>query len=111
MSRSVTEWAGDIREAVLRCLRYVGDLESKQGHLAEMALDAIERNIAVIGEAAKHLPEDVTSEIPQVDWAAIRGMRNIIIHEYFRVDPHIVRDVIETELLPLAAALDEYLDG
>ncbi len=76
-----------------------------------MAADAVERNIAVIGEAARHLPANVVDALPQVDWAAIRGMRNILIHEYFGVDKDVVRDVIETTLQRLDSALADYVAG
>lgn len=74
-----------------------------------MAVDAIERNIATIGEAANHLPETVTGALPGIDWQAIRGMRNILIHEYFGVENAVVRDVIETKLQPLDIALRQCL--
>ena len=75
-----------------------------------MALDAIERNIAVIGEAATHLPELVTDELGEVDWSAIRGMRNILVHEYFGVEITIIRDVIDSKLQPLDRALLKFLE-
>lgn len=48
--------------------------------------DAVVRNIEIIGEAAKHLPENFTSIYPQVPWRSIVGMRNKITHEYSIVD-------------------------
>jgi uncharacterized protein with HEPN domain len=99
----------DIRVAIGRCLAYAADLDSTEGHVAKMAMDAIERNIATIGEAALHLSESVTDDLPGIDWPAIRGMRNILIHEYFGVEKAVVRDVIETKLQPLDdAALARY---
>jgi len=109
VSRATEEWITDIRVAIARCLRYAPDLDAGEGHLAEMAADAVERNIAVIGEAARHLPVSVTDALSQVDWSAIRGMRNVLIHEYFGVDRDVVRDVILTKLLPLDAALAAYV--
>jgi uncharacterized protein with HEPN domain len=108
VSRTAEERIADIRAAIARCQRYATDLDATQGHLAEMAVDAIERNIAVIGEAANHLPGAVTEALPQIDWPAIRGMRNILIHEYFGVDKAVVRDVIETKLRALEDALAQY---
>lgn len=70
-----------------------------------MAEDALERNLQVIGEAAKHLPEALTSAHPEVPWPQIRGFRNILVHQYFGVDIEVVRDVVETHLPPLAEAL------
>lgn len=108
MSRSAEERIEDIRAAIARCLRYADDIDATEGHLAEMAVDAIERNIAVIGEAANHLPESVTAELSEIDWPAVRGMRNILIHDYFGVENDVVRDVIGAKLQPLDDALAQY---
>lgn len=108
MIRAAGQRIADIRVAIARCQRYADDLDATEGHLADMAVDAIERNISVIGEAANHLPEAVTGALPQIDWPAIRGMRNILIHEYFGVDKAVVRDVIDTKLQALEDALAQY---
>jgi uncharacterized protein with HEPN domain len=47
---------------------------------------ALQRLIEIIGEAATKVSEATTSRAPQVPWAAIRGMRNRLIHAYFDVD-------------------------
>ncbi len=77
--------------------------------MAAMATDAVERNLQIIGEAANQLPAEMTDAHPEIAWPTIRGMRNILVHEYFGVDPTIVRDVIENHLAPPAAALREHL--
>lgn len=70
-----------------------------------MAEDALERNLQIVGEAAKHLPESITAAHPSMPWPQIRGFRNILVHQYFGVDIDVVRDVVETHLPPLAEAL------
>lgn len=108
MSRPSSDRLDDIRDAIARCRQYAVDITSEDVRVAAMALDAIVRNIMVIGEAANHLPDSVTSAMSEIDWPAVRGMRNILIHEYFRIDYAIVRDVIEKELLPLDNAIAAY---
>lgn len=70
-----------------------------------MAEDAVERNLQIIGEAANHLPSDVSDAHPEIAWPQIRGFRNILVHQYFGVDVDTVRDVIQSHLPALAAAL------
>ncbi|SFC31642.1 Protein of unknown function DUF86 [Nocardioides terrae] len=70
-----------------------------------MAYDAILRNLAVLGEAVRALPEEARAEYPDVPWPAIAGLRNVVIHEYFRVDPDVVRDIVENQLAPFADQL------
>lgn len=105
MSRSPDQRISDILDAVDRCQRYVEALDDEDATLAEMAEDAIERNLQIIGEAANHLPPEVTGAHPEIGWPAIRGFRNILVHQYFGIDAHVVRDVVETYLPALAAAL------
>lgn len=108
MTRQARDRISDIRAAIARCLRYAEQLDQADPDSAEMAADAVERNIVVIGEAATRLSASVTDAIPGVDWSAIRGMRNMLVHEYFGVDRAVVREVVEVELRPLDDALREY---
>ena len=105
MSRSTDQRIADILQAIERCQRYVDALSSDDRDLADMAEDAVERNLQIIGEAAKHLPTVLTDGHPEIAWPQIRGFRNILVHQYFGVDVATVREVVETYLPPLAAAL------
>ncbi len=49
--------------------------------------DAVIRNIEVVGEAISSVDEELKTAYPEIPWAEAKGMRNILIHEYFRVDP------------------------
>ncbi len=99
MSRSDAERLEDIRAAVSRCITYRDHLDSPE--LAPMAYDAILRNLAVIGEAVKSLPNDFKQEHANIPWASIAGLRNVVVHEYFRVNPDIIRDIVDNQLTPL----------
>lgn len=105
MTRSTDQRIADILQAIDRCERYVHALVSDDSGLVDMAEDAVERNLQIIGEAAKHLPTELTDAHPEIAWPQIRGFRNILVHQYFGGDVTTVRDVVETHLPPLAAAL------
>ena len=105
MSRSTDQRVADILEAIDRCHRYLDALGSDDSDLVDMAEDAVQRNLQIIGEAAKHLPAEFTEAHPEISWPQIRGFRNVLVHQYFGVDVATVRDVVETHLPPLAAAL------
>lgn len=65
----------------------------------------------MIGEAVKHLSpvtRESTSEIP---WADIAGLRDLIAHEYFRIDIHRVLEIVERDLPPFERAIDELLNS
>ena len=108
MSRDPARRIADVLEAIERCQRYVVALEGDAG-TAEMAMDAIERNLQIIGEAVNHLPAVITDVDPDVPWPQIRGFRNILVHQYFGVDGDVVRDVVDTHLPSLAQALRRHI--
>ncbi len=73
----------------------------------ELVQDAVIRNLEVIGEAVKKIPDDIRSNYKDIPWKKIAGLRDILIHEYFGVNMNIVWDVIENKLQPLQAAAIE----
>jgi uncharacterized protein with HEPN domain len=76
----------------------------------EMAVDAVVRNIGVIGEAARHVPGGVQERYPLVPWTEMRGMRNVVIHEYSSVSVPIVWQTVKRNLPPLIPMLEEILE-
>lgn len=70
-----------------------------------MAYDAVLRNLAVIGEAVKSLPREFKQQRPDVPWASIAGLRNVVVHEYFRVNRDAILDILDTHLPALDAAI------
>jgi uncharacterized protein with HEPN domain len=88
--------------AIDRCLEYREHLEGADPAIASMAFDAVLRNLAVIGEAVRALPVGATEFAPEIPWASIAGLRNIVIHEYFRIEPRLIKDIVDNQLIPLA---------
>ena len=110
MSRSAEQRIEDILEAIERCRRYVAVLDGGDSDVIDMAEDAIERNLQIIGEAANHLIAEVVEAHPEIAWPQIRGFRNILVHRYFGVDIDVIRDVVENYLPPLADAVRQHID-
>ena len=103
MSRSEDDRFADIVDAIQRCQDYTPHLRSAD--LGSMAYDAVLRNLAVIGEAVRSLPTETKEAMPDVPWASIAGLRTIVVHEYFRVNPDLVLDIVSQELVDLARAI------
>jgi len=74
-----------------------------------MAYDAILRNLEIIGEAAKHVPEDVSRRYKKVEWRRISGLRDIVAHAYFGVNDEIVWDVVQNKIPELEEQMKEIL--
>ncbi len=60
--------------------------------------DAIIRNIEIIGEASRHVEDELKEKYPDVSWIQIKGMRNFLVHEYFKVDHDAVWSTFHNDL-------------
>ncbi|MFP5253772.1 MAG: DUF86 domain-containing protein [Actinomycetes bacterium] len=103
MTRSDAERFADILNAIDRCQDYAQYLQSDD--FGSMAYDAVLRNLAVIGEAVRALPPETRDAMPDIAWASIAGLRNIVVHEYFRVNPDLILDIVDHQLGPLGQRL------
>ncbi len=77
----------------------------------ERTVDAVIRNLIVIGEAVKNIPEDTRRMEPDIEWRKIAGLRDFAAHAYFNVSNQIVWDVVQTKLSPLNEAVGRIVTG
>jgi len=75
-----------IYESIKYIKAYVKKLDEKYFYKSVPIQDAIIRRIEIIGEASKNVSEKFQKNHPEIDWAKIIGMRNMLIHEYFNID-------------------------
>jgi uncharacterized protein with HEPN domain len=71
---------------------------------------AFVRSIEVIGEAAKQIPESLRQQYPHIEWRAITGMRDRLIHGYFGVDYEIIWDVVRNKIPVLEKDIRQILE-
>lgn len=88
----------DIAESIGKIEDYTQGISFDQLMQDERTKDAILRNIQIIGEASKHIPDSLTASHPEIDWSGVAGVRDIITHRYFRVDWHLLWTSIREEL-------------
>ncbi len=108
MSRSIEHRIEDIQTCCEKILRYTAGMDRDQLVDSEVVLDAVLRNIEIIGEAVKKLPDEVRARMPAIEWKKIAGMRDWLSHVYFHVDPDIVWDVVATKVPELLREILAY---
>lgn len=113
MSGSTRDWrlyADDIIESCGKVRRYVAGMTFEAFAADERTRDAVIRNIEIIGEAAKNLPDEVIGRAPEVEWRKVRGMRDVVAHGYFGLNMKVIWDTAKTKLDDLERAVQSLLE-
>jgi uncharacterized protein with HEPN domain len=109
----VEDYLGHIAEAITRATGYVQPLQGiEEFENNPQVQDAVVRNIEIIGEAVSHInrvARDFITQHPELPWAQMRAMRNIVIHQYFAVDLKVLWTTVTQDLPRLKQQIDQLL--
>lgn len=100
----------DMLESIKKCLAYVDGMDCKAFVADQRTVDAVARNLEIIGEAANKMPLAIREEHPLIPWERIGEVRHVLIHEYHSVDAEILYRTVVDELPPLIPMLEAVLE-
>lgn len=109
MKRDYKVYLDDIAESIEKIEEYTqGKSWSDFSNDTEMQ-DAVLRRLEIIGEAVKHIPDEIKGKYPEIEWKKIAGARDIFAHEYFGVKLERVWDTIVNDLPPFKKQVQRLL--
>ncbi|RAK10301.1 uncharacterized protein with HEPN domain [Halanaerobium saccharolyticum] len=99
----------DIIKAMNKIFNYTEKMTKEDFKKDDKTIDAVLRNVEIIGEAANKLSERIYEENKSVPWGRMIGLRNIVIHEYFGVDLNIIWQIVTVNLPETKPEIEEIL--
>jgi len=111
MKRDYKLFIKDIISAMKSIEEFVEGLSLDEVKEDDKTSSAVIRKFDIIGEATRHVPEDLKEKYPDIPWKRMAGMRDRLIHAYFGVDYRLVWEAIKIDLPKLRPRLEEVLAG
>lgn len=111
MSRDFKLYIADIIQCCDRIDEYVIEHTFESFSDDYKTIDAVARNLEIIGEAVKNIPKEMLALRPEIEWSDVARFRDVIAHQYFHVKLTVIWDVINNELDGIRAAASELLDN
>ncbi|MFO7791543.1 MAG: DUF86 domain-containing protein [Candidatus Saliniplasma sp.] len=100
----------DILDSMNKIINYTANKSFEEFRSNSMAVDAVLRNLEVIGEASTNIPMEMKDDNPDIPWRRMVGLRNIVIHEYFGVDLKIIWRVSTIDIPETKPMVEELLE-
>jgi uncharacterized protein with HEPN domain len=110
MSKADKNRINDMLEAAQKAISFTQGRSREDLERDEVLALAVSRLLEIIGEASRHVPDEVKDAHPEVPWPEIAAVRNRLIHGYFAVDLDIVWVILQQDLPALALQLQAILD-
>jgi uncharacterized protein with HEPN domain len=109
MQREPKVFLEDILTAAGRIEKYTKSLSYDDFLDNDLVSDAVIKNVLVIGEATKKIPDEIRLAYPEIEWRKMAGMRDMMIHGYFSINYRIVWDVVQNKIPVLKQQVEQVL--
>lgn len=105
--RPIKLYLHDIKEAIGKIESYTRQIVFDEFKKDAKTIDAVVRNIEIIGEAARHIPSEIRIRHIEIPWKEIIGTRSKVIHEYFGVDEEILWKTVTEDIPQLKKQIEK----
>lgn len=96
--RSTKLFIEDIITFFERIEEYTQDYNFEAFQKNQMVIDAVVRNLELIGEATNNIPKEITDKYADIPWSDMIGLRIIAAHGYFKVDLNIIWEIVKRDM-------------
>jgi len=97
----------DILSSIQKIEDYIGGISFEDFQNDTRTVDAVLRNLEIVGEASKNIPSEIREGHPDIPWGRMTGLRNIVSHEYFGIDLSIIWQIITVNLPETKPLIDK----
>lgn len=108
--REVEDYLNDIWDAIVAIEEFIAGISLEDFKQDKKTIFAVVRAIEIVGEAVKNIPESCRNKYPEVPWKAIAGMRDKLIHQYFRVDVDVLWETTQQDVPQLKAIVKRVIE-
>lgn len=107
--RDARTYLDDILRAIENIGQYTTGMTFEHFNVDTKTQDAVVRNLEIIGEAVKRIPDTVRNAYPEIEWRPAAAMRDFLIHEYPEIDVRAVWDTTKDDLPPFKLGIEHCL--
>ncbi len=100
----------DILDCIKKIISYTDGMGQKHFFEDLKTYDAVLRNLEIIGEAAKNIPDEIRKKYGNIEWKKIAGLRDIAIHKYFGINEDILWDIVSHKISELETKITEIVN-
>ncbi len=93
-------------ESINKIFSYTEGLSYEEFFNSQLVQDAVIKNFEVIGEAAYHIPSELKEKHDTIEWAKIQGLRHVLVHDYYKINPEILWNTKDKHLRDLLVSLE-----
>jgi uncharacterized protein with HEPN domain len=109
MPRGYKLYLEDTLTSINKIRLYIGTASFEEFIKDDMKIDAVVRNLEIIGEASRKIPAEIKEKYPHLEWRKVADFRNILAHEYFGIDYEILWDIVINKLPILQSEIKSIL--